>query len=75
MSLKIPYNLSNKAAGFPESSYGANKVTLILLDGRKVGEVYLAWGKEIVKIRKRSIHSIEDLDFDISEISDVVSEI
>jgi hypothetical protein len=75
MSLEIPNNLSDKAASFPESSYGANKVTFILMDGRRISEVYLAWGKEIVKIRNRSIHNIEDLDFVVSEISDVISEI
>ena len=75
MSLEIPHNLSDKSAAFPESSYGVNKVTLILIDGRKISEVYLAWGKEIVKIRKKLISSTKDLDFNISEIKDVISEV
>jgi len=75
MSREIPNNLSDKAASFPESSYGVNRVTLVLGDGRKVNEVYLAWGKEIVKIRNRSIKSMEDLNFDITKIVDVISEI
>ena len=34
----------------PESSYGANKVTLILDDGTSYSDVHVAWGKEIVKV-------------------------
>jgi hypothetical protein len=75
MSLKIPYNLSGKSAAFPESSYGVNKVTLILVDGRKISEVYLAWGEEIIKIRNKPINSIKDLDFVIFDIKDMVSEV
>lgn len=75
MSREIPNNLSDKAASFPESSYGVNRVTLVLRDGRKVEEVYLAWGREIEKIRNRSIKSIQDLDFNITKIVDVFSEI
>ena len=74
MGLKIPYNLSSKAANFPEFSSGVKQVALILLDGRKVGEVYLAQG-EIVKIGSKSISGISDLDFSIFEIKDVVSEV
>jgi len=75
MSLKIPYNISGKSAAFPESSYGVNQVTLILIDGRRISEVYLARGEEIVKIRDKSINSIKDLDFSIFEIKDVISEV
>ncbi len=75
MSLKIPYNLSVKVADFPESSSGVNQVTLILMNGRRIHEVYLARGEEIVKIRNQSISGIKDLDFSIFEIKDVVSEV
>ena len=75
MSLRIPYNLSIKAADFPESSPGVNQVTLILIDGRKISEVYLSKGEDILKIRNKSIYGITDLDFSIFEIKDVISEI
>ncbi len=75
MSLKIPYNLSVKSAAFPESSHGINQVTLILIDGRRISEVYLARGEEIVKIRDKSITSIRDFDFSLFEIKDVISEV
>ena len=75
MALKIPYNLSVKAADFPESSSGVNQVTLILIDGRKIDEVYLTRGEEIVKIRNKSIYGIKDLGFSLFEIKDVVSEV
>jgi len=75
MSLKIPYNLKDKLAGIPESSSGLNQVTLILIDGRKIREVYLERRAEIVKIRNKKINSIKDMDFSIFEIKDVISEI
>ena len=75
MSLKIPYNLSVKVADFPESSSDVNQVTLILIDGRKINEVYLSRGEDIVKIRNKSINGIKDLVFSIFEIKDVISEV
>ena len=75
MSLKIPYNLKDKVADFPESSSGVKQVTLILLDGRKISAVYLARGETIVKIRNKSISGISDLDFGLFEIKDVISEV
>ncbi len=75
MSLKIPYNLSLKVADFPESSSGFNQVTLILIDERKISEVYLAQGEAIVRIRNKSISGISDLDFSLFEIKDVISEV
>ena len=75
MSLKIPYNLSVKVADFPESSSGVNQVTLILIDGRKISDVYLALGEKIIKIRNKSISSIRDLGFSLFEIKDVISEV
>ena len=50
MTLALPQKFADKTIGFPESSYGANRVTLVLADGRRVHEVFLAWGTEIVKI-------------------------
>ena len=75
MSLKIPYNLTGKSAAFPESSSGFNQVTLVLTDGRKINEVYLRRGEDILKIGNKTINSIWDLDFSIFEIKDVISEL
>lgn len=75
MSLALPNDLAAKAAGFPESSYGANRVTLVLADGRRVPAVSLAWGREIVKIGSRSVVGAKDLGFELSDIADVVSEV
>jgi len=50
MALILPAHLKDKAAEFPESSYGANQVSLILKDNRKIKNVFLAWGNEIVKM-------------------------
>jgi hypothetical protein len=61
--------------GFPESSYGANRVTLVLADGRRINAVFLAAGMEIVKIGNRVVAIPEDLDFSLTDIVDVISEI
>ena len=75
MSLTLPEKLADKAITFPESSYGANRVTLVLRDGRRVSEVYLGGGTEIVKIGSRAVTSPEDLGFALVDIVDVVSEV
>ena len=75
MSPTLPDNLAEKIYSFPESSYGTNRVTLVLGSGRKIKEVYLAWGRDIVKIGSRKVTTLSDLDFEVSEIVDVVSDI
>jgi hypothetical protein len=73
MSLRISDELAAKANSFPESSYGATTVTLILWDGRRIDEVVLVLGgaSDIVKIGGRNVSVASDLDFTISEIADV----
>jgi hypothetical protein len=75
MPLEISAPLRTKAQGFPESSYGANLVTLILSDNRKIKNVILAWGSEIEKIENKPISSEDDINFKVAEIKDIVSEI
>ena len=75
MALLLPDQIAEKTAGFGESSYGANRVTLILADGRRVHEVFLAWGREIVKIGVRAVSSPDDLDFRVADIVDAISEV
>jgi len=75
MALQLPDNLRDKALQFPESSQGANCVTLILSDSRKIRNVFIAWGTEIIKIGNRMIASENDLQFKLLEIIDIESEI
>lgn len=75
MSLSLPDRLADKTSGFPESSYGSNRVTLVLGDGRRVHEVFLAWGRDIVKIGNRPVSCPDDLDFGMADVVEVISEI
>jgi hypothetical protein len=47
--------------GFPESSYGATRVTIVLTDGRRIADVVLAWGKQIVRVGGVLVEKPEDL--------------
>ena len=73
--LKLPRLLAEKTNQFPEYRMGANKVSLVLADGRSISDVFLAWGETIVKISGDEIRNPDDLSFRISEIIDVKSEI
>jgi hypothetical protein len=75
MAISLPDKLADRAAGFPECSYGANRVTLVLADGRRVSEVFLAWGREIVRVGSRQVSREDELDFRVTEIVDLVSEV
>jgi len=50
----------------PESSHGATRVVVILDDGTRVSDVYVAWGKEIVKVGQSF-----EVPFDASRVVDV----
>jgi hypothetical protein len=69
--VRIPDHVADKACALPESSYGAHRVTLILADGRLVGDVTLAWGREIVKIGSRKVTDASELDFLLEHVVDV----
>jgi len=75
MALLIPDHLADKTIGFREIFYGATRVTLVLVDGRCIHEVYLAWGREIVKIGGRAISQPDELGFQLADIADVISEV
>jgi hypothetical protein len=70
----LPDSLGDKAVAFPEFSYGTNRVTLVLADGRRVPDAYLAWGREIVKIGTLTVEAADDLDFHAVDVLDVVPE-
>lgn len=74
MPLTIPERFAERAAAFGESSYGVNRVTLVLVDGRCIRGVLLAWGSEIIKIGDAAVATSEDIDFALSDITDIVSE-
>ncbi|MEX2163947.1 MAG: hypothetical protein WD823_06865 [Sulfuricaulis sp.] len=69
--MKLPPVLAEKAASFPEVSYGATKVTLLLAGGREIKNVTLAWGQEIIGIKDQKVVSESELGFGIDEILDV----
>ena len=73
--LDLPDQLAEKSNQFPEYRMGSNKVSLLLKDGRRISDVFLAWGKSIVKIGTSEILKVEDLSFRVSEIIAVESEI
>lgn len=55
---------------FPECSYGAVRVTLVLIGGRRIRDVIIG-DDAISKIGQRLIQSEADLDFSVSDIEDV----
>jgi hypothetical protein len=73
MSIEIPARLAEKAAGFPESSYGATTVTIVLTDGRRIADVVLAWGRQIVRVGGMLIEKPEQLGFELGTVQDVES--
>ena len=48
MRLKLPDRIKDKVGSFPESSYGAHLVTLVLDDGTRIPHVRIAGWDEIV---------------------------
>ena len=70
--MELPSQLSDKASEFPETSYGATHVVLLLNDNRKIENVVLAWGSDIVRINNVPIEVIEDLGFGSDDIVDVL---
>jgi len=68
--LDLPQKVGGKTVEFPESSYGAMRATLILRDGRRVPNVSLAWGRQVVKIGDRQISTAGDLGFALDDVVD-----
>ena len=75
MTHLLPRHSKDKVLDFPEWSYGANRVTLILSDNRKIRNVFIAWGDQIVKIGNKQITKQDTLSFNISDIKDIISEV
>jgi hypothetical protein len=66
MSRELPEYLQEKILNMPEFSYGVNRVVVTLDDGSEISDVYVAWGKEIIKVG-----SSDEINFDASRIVDV----
>ena len=73
--MKLTDQLADKAAQFPECSYGASKVTLLLHNGQEIHDVIIGGGGVIVKVAGITIDSEKELPFSIKEIKDIRSEI
>jgi hypothetical protein len=71
MSLTLPQHLRDKVSDFPESSYGATRVTLLLANGRRIESVYVAWGCDIAKIGDKLVSSAGELGFQMTDVVDV----
>jgi hypothetical protein len=75
MDLRLPDVLASKAMRFPESSYGATTVTLVLVGGRRIPHVVLGGGTDIVQVGGQTITSPDQLGFRIADIRDVLPEV
>jgi hypothetical protein len=69
---RLPDRFGSKVASYPECSYGAVRVTLVLRDGRRIHDVIIG-GEAICKIGQRHIRSESELDFSVADIQDVKS--
>jgi hypothetical protein len=66
----LPESIQERINSFPESSYGAHRVTVILDDGTEFHQVYVAGGSEVVRVGRS-----ERIPFDPSRVVDVRSEV
>lgn len=70
----LPSGLADKAATFPESSYGAVETTIVLNDGREFPQAFVAGG-QVVKVGRYNVPpggSFRMIPFTSEEIADVV---
>ena len=62
----LPERVQEKVRSLGESSYGATRVTVVLDDGTRIPDVYVAWEKEIVKVG-----GYQEVFFDAARVVDV----
>jgi hypothetical protein len=67
---RLPGKFHSKVAAYPECSYGAVRVTLVLRSGRRIYDVIIG-GNAICKIGQRHIRSESDLNFSVADIHNV----
>ena len=75
MSVELPQAVGDKVLDFPECSYGAHRVTLVLADGGRIHNVTVAWGREIVRVGSRDIRDARALGFSLADVVDAESEV
>ena len=46
--MRLPEHIKEHVLAMPEYRNGAHRVTLILVDGRRIPGVVIAWGDEVV---------------------------
>ena len=63
---EIPPEFEDRILQMPEHSYGVTRVVVTLEDGTTIGDVFIAWGKEIVKVG-----ASEKVSFDPKKIVNV----
>lgn len=68
--MDLPEPVQLKIRDMPESSQGATRVVLILDDGTRIHDVYVAWGREVVKIG-----STISFELDVSRVVDAELEL
>ena len=67
---KLPDRFGPRVASYPECSYGAVRVTLVLRNGDRIGDVIIG-GDAICKIGQKRISSESDLNFSTSDIEEI----
>ncbi len=68
---RLPDRFGPEIASFPECSYSAVRVTLVLKDGRRVHDVIIDGADVICKIGQTLISSKSDLPFMVSEVQSI----
>jgi hypothetical protein len=69
MAHDLPESIIEQILKFPESSMGAHCVKVVLQDGREYSDVYVAWGKEVVRVRNS-----ENVPFDPAHVTAVANQ-
>lgn len=65
----VPELVQEKLSTIPEHRMGVHRVTLVLKDGRRLGNVIIAWERELI-----SVDGQRDWPFDVHDIVDVLEE-
>lgn len=66
-SRMLPEHLRDRISEMPESSYGVTRLTVVLDDGTRIPDVFVAWGGEVVKVGAST-----DVPFDPVRVVDVL---
>jgi hypothetical protein len=70
MGTILSEKLKNEVLLMPEYRQGANKIRVKLKDGRTFGDVFVAWGSEIVKVGTSTV-----IPFDAEDIISVENDL